>query len=1063
MAESSNKGISIPWSAIFAACTVLGGLFYWLIPVASLRPPTPPSTILSSLGFQDIDARLWQDPLAAAYDRANTEREKPQTRPSGDPLDDVHGLRGMFWNLARSPRKRFVILPVMIPGRPFFEDAETRIRTRVAVTSALGVESYVPDDAEHLGSIYLDWPKTQPQAALATVGGAVGDPTVTAARLTDSSLIVPYEWWHRQENDTDCVLVLWLNEDLFADLPLARLRLLFATILRDNPAANVPSFTRSVIGPARSNTLDAMIDESTYINRYHGTPMERFVGDYLGYPMTDRLERTIIKQTWKPLLGVRVYSAKATAEDDLLIFDADMDKTQYPDLAAILNNDLVGVRFERTTATDRDLCELLYRELAHRGVGDEGRIALVSEWDTYYGRALPSTFAAVADRPGKHLASEYFPRSDMQGQPPGPQQDVHNSTTRPWPSRIYHFSYLRGIDGKLPGDGGEPPQKPNPAPANAASKNLLNPSANSTSGTPEGRDQSDYLIRLADELAEISRNPAEGGGSGEFKAIGVLGSDVYDKLQILQALRPSFPHAIFFTTDLDARLCTASVWKTTHNLVIASSFGLELNRGLHLPLALDEAAGSKIPTLGLKIPPFRDCHQTAIYYATLRAMEDALSDEHEPHAYAAPQALLFEVGRQGPLQLTPPPPDQVDASATCTTPTSAARGRKLLKLPRNVQPSPPDTIPKLETWVVIGVLLVAGCAALLIAFRDDACIFRSPSHDRWTRAGPDWRLAIGVAGGLFVAWALLLVCMVAQSHAGVPLAAFNGLSIWPTEFLRLLAAALGIFFLVRTYRQWKAKPDPPWHVLGPDCRATAAGGLEGIWNDYRKDATPWRSLRRWILLILALTAALPIFGLPHVPYRGWVGWVVDYTVLAACLLVLAALSCFAANAAQQCGTLIEKYSAKLAGGAAVSGVNDLEHLQFLGSVSEPVEQTVYYPFLVLAIVIVSYGSYFADWGLPLTVGFYACVIAAVVLIGAWSLRRAASRAKTSMIERVRDRVLALPTNKPERASLQAVLDEIKEYRKGAFGSISQHPVVAALLLPSSGLGVWALLQYLASS
>ena len=34
----------------------------------------------------------------------------------------------------------------------------------------------------------------------------------------------------------------------------------------------------------------------------------------------------------------------------------------------------------------------------------------------------------------------------------------------------------------------------------------------------------------------------------------MLGSDVYDKLLILQALRPAFPRAVFFTTDLNARL-----------------------------------------------------------------------------------------------------------------------------------------------------------------------------------------------------------------------------------------------------------------------------------------------------------------------------------------------------------------------------------------------------------------------------------------------------------------------------------------------------------------------------
>ncbi len=42
-------------------------------------------------------------------------------------------------------------------------------------------------------------------------------------------------------------------------------------------------------------------------------------------------------------------------------------------------------------------------------------------------------------------------------------------------------------------------------------------------------------------------------GEKGFRAIGILGSDVYDKLLILRALRPRFPDVVFFTNNLDAQ------------------------------------------------------------------------------------------------------------------------------------------------------------------------------------------------------------------------------------------------------------------------------------------------------------------------------------------------------------------------------------------------------------------------------------------------------------------------------------------------------------------------------
>ena len=88
------------------------------------------------------------------------------------------------------------------------------------------------------------------------------------------------------------------------------------------------------------------------------------------------------------------------------------------------------------------------------------------------------------------------------------------------------------------------------------------------------------------------------------KAIGIVGSDVYDKLLILQALRSRFKDKIFFTTDLDARYLHANQKEWARNLVVASNFDLSLR-----------------PALQQSTLPFRDGYQTATYLAALMALE----------------------------------------------------------------------------------------------------------------------------------------------------------------------------------------------------------------------------------------------------------------------------------------------------------------------------------------------------------------------------------------------------------------------------------------------------------
>ena len=132
----------------------------------------------------------------------------------------------------------------------------------------------------------------------------------------------------------------------------------------------------------------------------------------------------------------------------------------------------------------------------------------------------------------------------------------------------------------------------------------------------EGQGQYDYLRRLGERVVSLDnrlrsgldKDPTQRSSDG-IAAVGVLGSDRYDKLLIMQALRPLLPNALFFTTDLDAQLWHPTALPHTRNLLIASSFGLQLD---------DELQG--------EIPPFRSNYQTGAFLATQAAIKRERTD-----------------------------------------------------------------------------------------------------------------------------------------------------------------------------------------------------------------------------------------------------------------------------------------------------------------------------------------------------------------------------------------------------------------------------------------------------
>jgi hypothetical protein len=202
--------------------------------------------------------------------------------------------------------------------------------------------------------------------------------------------------------------------------------------------------------------------------------------------------------------------------------------------------------------------------------------------------------------------------------------------------KVVKLKYLRGMTGDLP-----PPDK---FEGDETSENLkkesppVQPGKNGAESStqpferPDGKSQYDYLRRIEYKLLEIDSIRRRQSSRG-LQAIGVLGSDVFDKLLVLRALKKSFPNAIFFTTDYDSALLMHKELSYTRNLLIASGYGDRLP---------ERQQG--------EIPPFRSFYQTSAFLATQVIVGQRENDEtttlpFDPGAFAR----VFEVQRTGEL------------------------------------------------------------------------------------------------------------------------------------------------------------------------------------------------------------------------------------------------------------------------------------------------------------------------------------------------------------------------------------------------------------------------------
>jgi hypothetical protein len=1027
MAENNKPKVDLPWGTLLPLLAVLAGVIATYKPLVSQRPSAPSEKTAPVIAAQDVDARLWQDPLGVAQKQKaqlDEQTEKGVAKKGVAESHSINALASLIHRDANTFPGNVLLLAVMLDSGPYSEQAESRLRARQAVLEGLSESGFVPVDGEHIGFVTQAWP---PDSQFASER-ALLIPWEQCEAVGDPSRVSP--------PGTRRVIILWLPAVNFSPYPLRY----FGSIINELASDVRDKIQIKLIGPANSTGLQNMVREVRW------------------YPLGPA--------TQEALRGVYIISPRATASDLVLLSSPDLG-TGTPAVKSVTEvlensipkdpNDLKsGLHFIRTIAPDDFVLRKLIAELASRDIAVTPQIAadgrsivspahvvILSEWDTPYGRSLDATFTAEASN-----------------------QTINDVVEQPdrRPTWIHSYHYLRGIDGRLPGDVGKDSQR------EQEQKSQLGQNSIVVEAT-EGLNQSDYLRRLARQMREDNVRWKREDGHG-IRAIGLLGADVYDKLMILRALRPEFPAAVFFTNNYDAHFERRDDWIDAHNLVIVSPFG------------------STLPEIYLqqRIAPFRDNNQTSMYVGTLVATERMSKEEAESLMW---QTRIFEISRRGAYDLSPPwylwrPSD------------SKFVVEKHYKKNENEKTwfrewlFGPGVIPGL---IIIALSMLAVAAWISVSIARRTLQGGGTAIERLKRALVSTTFWVVCGGPLMI----FLVALDAQYWAPEePLTFFSGISIWPTEMLRLIALMLAIFFMFKASFDLRANarrieaefsfaplPLTPfrWRDLGigfehwqmKQPAGASRFSAEEAWHAYLCRNKFWpRFIRIGILFVLFCIFAFTILEVspqPPPPARGHLTFKIDNVIFYLAGIGLLLLSFYVVDAIQLNSNFIRMFGREVTkwGRRVVDRshrsppltekeLSAYHEIFFVAQRTQAVAPLIWYPLLVLTLLFIARASIFDNWTWPGSLLLIYAITAAWALGSAILLRRAAEQLRETALNDLRWFRLLRREVEAKRQMFDELIAEIRDLKTGAFAPLSDQPFIRAVLFPGAALGLLAVGQ-----
>jgi hypothetical protein len=999
-------------------------------PLQSDRPPVAQSAYLEPNPPDDgvihaAHARLWEDPLMVAYRELKMPRtlQYPEQRCTFKPcqllaiLDDIpfaetpvqKSLREFREQVKKQNHSSLMIMPVLVPGEPYAEYREERLRTQYALLTALGRSGY-----ELALPTRMSYVKVPIQTYLDVIGN----------ELARADLTVPIKLFVCSETTPPkpAILVCWINESQLGDRPLSAISQILDGLF---PRPIQKDLRLAIIGPTSSDGLMKILKEQP--TNHHRFGNGRFY--------ESSFERA----------GPTIYSPRAT-----ISMNPEIDRLPLSKLKC-------GLKLVRTIGDDDQLVKALLNELilrndwpSVRGGGEVNQhVVLVYERDTLYGRKLCES-----------LRKKILPESNL-----------------------HVFTYIRGIDGMLPDDP-------------AAEKSVPKSAVRNESGDapqehlPAGREQSDYLRRLAEQIEQLQR------AGSKVTAIGVVGTDVYDKLLVLRALKGSFSQTTFFTTGLEALYGHPKEYQFTRNLVVASHFGLELNHALQ---------GDA--------PAFRDSNQTATFFSVLMATGSlkslGVSPGDDPWGVAQPKPpsetflspLMFEVGRNGPARLRA----DADIHDVRRELTSAVQ--------------PLESIPSRGvTGAAIGLLLLA-IVALVICFAfykpEIFTVFQFFWYARKVLSPAAWRspkesrLLQAAAAAIILLSLVLLVGSAVYANGAIGQEHFafgDGISTWPSTFIRYGELLFCSFALVYNCRKLNANIQSLRDDFFKDIRPSATPKMDRfqrlLWGEwpladimgstvdknsvdvvfrrYESIESCWRrAIRIAFPVVLYLVFAFLLFAAsgewPSSPFRGTISNVAGSLVLILSVIAMVALLFMVLDATHFCRRFVRRLSDAV-GDLPPQGKSqvdesqrvdpilqeDLKELQIVRVIvarTRVVGRLIYLPCIALLLMFLSRYPTLGNWNYP----WPLLVIYALIVLGTTyasaMIHRDAEQARADILKRLRERLVgAASVDVRREAKLRLLIRQIEQEHGGAFAPLSSSPIFNAWAVPVSGISVVALLE-----
>src|SRR5438105_13044907 len=147
---SEPKTVQLPWQGLLAVAVVVMGAVWYFAPLETSRPQERGGVSLKLHRDQDVDARLWQDPLATAFAHEEQVRAIDKTKDPVTPLKEksIHSVQALREKICEvtDTGDDLLVLPVLVSGGSYAEYGENRLRARRAVLEAEGTNQLSPKD-----------------------------------------------------------------------------------------------------------------------------------------------------------------------------------------------------------------------------------------------------------------------------------------------------------------------------------------------------------------------------------------------------------------------------------------------------------------------------------------------------------------------------------------------------------------------------------------------------------------------------------------------------------------------------------------------------------------------------------------------------------------------------------------------------------------------------------------------------------------------------------------------------------------------------------------------------